>query len=349
MKILVTGGAGFIGSNLVERLLFLKHEVIVVDNFDDFYHVNIKCKNVLDSIQEGCKINKILEYTDKKDKIKNLILECKKENYKLYFDDIRNYAKMEEIFSKETPDIIINLAALAGVNPSINRALEYEDVNVRGMTTLLEICKKMCIKKFIQASSSSVYGNNRKIPYNEEDLVDFPISPYAASKKNCEVFSYPYHHLYNTDIIHLRFFTVYGKRQRPDLAIHKFAKLIDNNKEIPFYGDGSSKRDYTYIEDIVDGIVESVEFLNNNENIYEIINLGNSSPISLGEMVMTLEKTMKKKAKIKYLPMQQGDVDITYADIRKGFNLLRYVPKTDFNVGIKKFIEWFESTKEIDR
>lgn len=347
MRILITGGAGFIGSNLVEKLLFLKHKVIVVDNFDDFYHVNIKCKNVLDSIGQGYKINKILHHHNKEDKIKNLIFESKEKNYRLYFEDIRNYSKMEEILFKEKPEIIINLAALAGVNPSLNRALDYENVNVGGMLTLLEICKKFNIKKFIQASSSSVYGNNKKVPYSEKDTVDFPISPYAASKKNCEIFSYPYHHLYNINIIHLRFFTVYGQRQRPDLAIRKFTNLIYNNEEIPFYGDGTSSRDYTYIEDILDGIVSSIKFLIDNKNIYEIINLGNSNPISLKDMVTTLENALKIKANIKYLPMQPGDVFSTYADITKAWELFKYQPKTNFDSGVEKFIKWFKTTKEV--
>lgn len=349
MKILITGGAGFIGSHLVENLLNLNHNIIVVDNFDDFYDINIKCGNVLDSLEKRYDLNQIIKEDDKVVKINLLIATTESKNYKLYYEDIRNHEKMEEIFYKENPEMIINLAALAGVGPSLERALEYESVNVHGMMILLELCKKYKIKKFIQASSSSVYGNNEKVPFKETDIVDNPISPYAATKKSGEIIGYQYHYLCNINMILLRFFTVYGERQRPDLAIHKFTKLIFENKEIPFYGTGESSRDYTYIRDIIDGIISSVSYLNNNENVYEIFNLGNFRTITLRNMLEIIEKNIGKKAKIKYLDSKPGDVNITFADIRKAREILKYNPKTNFEVGIKRFVEWFDkNNKEAD-
>ena len=207
--------------------------------------------------------------------------------------------------------------------------------------TLWELCKTFKINKFLNASSSSVYGNSNKINFSEIDNVDFPISPYAATKKCSEILGHVYHHLYGLDIIHLRFFTVYGPRQRPDLAIHKFTDLINNNKEIPFFGDGSTSRDYTYIDDIIDGMLKSIHYLESHQKVYEIINLGESEVISLDEMLSTIEENLDKKAQKKSLPMQQGDVQKTNADISKARTLIGYHPTTHFQNGIKKFVEWF--------
>ena len=206
---------------------------------------------------------------------------------------------------------------------------------------LWETCKEFNIKKCICASSSSVYGNNKKWPFSESDAVDEPISPYAATKKCTEILGHVYYSLYNIDMIQLRFFTVYGPRQRPDLAIHKFSKMMMNNEEIPFYGDGSTARDYTFIDDIIDGILKSINYLEANKNVYEILNLGESEVITLNEMVNTLEKNLDKKAIKKYLPLQPGDVQKTNAEISKAMTLIGYKPATSFQNGIKIFVEWF--------
>ncbi|WP_300328463.1 GDP-mannose 4,6-dehydratase [Fusobacterium sp.] len=347
MKILVTGGAGFIGSHLCERLLEEGNKVISIDNFDDFYDFRIKIKNIFEIFKKKDKYSEFLEEMEKKSLDKKEILrEVEKffycDSYRIYYEDIRDSESMEKIFQKERPELIINLAGLAGVRPSIERAKEYIDVNIQGFINLLELCKKYNIKKVIQASSSSVYGNNKKVPFEESDNVDFQISPYAGTKKSCEVLGYIYHHLYNIDMIQLRFFTVFGERQRPDLAIHKFIKAIREDKEIQMYGDGSSARDYTYVGDIVQGIEGSINYLLKNKEVYEIINLGNSNTISLKEMISTIEKLMDKKGNVKEYPKQSGDVDITFANINKARRLINYDPKTEFEEGVRKFIRWSE-------
>ncbi|WHF50707.1 GDP-mannose 4,6-dehydratase [Chryseobacterium gotjawalense] len=337
MNYIITGGSGFIGSHLIEHLLKNGHSVINVDNFDDFYDYKIKIKNTLESVGE------MLEFTfhEKELDVQKLIFETSSKNYQLYYQDIRDKEGLEKIFQKHKIDIVIHLAALAGVRPSIERPLEYEEVNIKGTMNLWELCKDFKIKKFINASSSSVYGNNEKTPFSEEDAVEKPISPYAATKKCVEILGHVYHHLYGIDIIHLRFFTVYGPRQRPDLAIHKFTKLISEDKEIPFYGDGSTARDYTFIEDIIEGIQKSIVYIETHDHVYEIINLGESEVISLDEMVTAIENELEKKALKKNLPMQPGDVIKTSADIEKAKTLIGYQPRTHFQNGIKKFVEWF--------
>ena len=237
--------------------------------------------------------------------------------------------------------MVIHLAALAGVRPSIERPMEYVEVNILGSMNLWELCKDYGIKKFICASSSSVYGNNEKIPFAETDNVDRPISPYAATKKCGEILGHTYHHLYDIDMIQLRFFTVYGPRQRPDLAIHKFAKIISDGEEIPFYGDGTTARDYTFVEDIVDGITKSIVYLENHNKVYEVLNLGENQVVSLKEMLVEIETNLDRKAKLNRLPMQAGDVQKTNADITKAKKMVGYTPKTNFQNGIKKFVEWF--------
>ena len=337
MTYLVTGGSGFIGSHLVEELLKHGHSVINIDNFDDFYDYQMKIKNTLDSVKKSIDF----KFSDKKNDIASLISISKSDLYVLYYQDIRDKEGLEKIFKNHQIDLVIHLAALAGVRPSIERPLEYEEVNVRGTMHLWELCNEFKIKKFVCASSSSVYGNNKKIPFSETDNVDHPISTYAATKKCGEILGHVYHSLYHIDMIQLRFFTVYGPRQRPDLAIYKFTKLISENKEIPFYGDGNTARDYTYIDDVVDGIVKSINYLENNTNVYEIINLGESEVIKLSEMLSVIEQNLDKIATKKILPMQQGDVQKTNADITKARHLLGYEPTTNFQNGTKKFVEWF--------
>lgn len=341
MKILVTGGAGFIGSNLCESLLKKGISVVVIDNFDDFYSHKIKIRNIYESFGKLDEYKKLLNENLAKDEMIKKCMLLSTSRYKLYYKDIRD-KDIDKIFEVEKPDFVINLAGLAGVRPSIERPLEYEDVNIKGYMNILEACKKYGVKKFIQASSSSVYGNNKKVPFEEVDPVDFPISPYAGTKKACEVLGYTYHSLYGIDMFQLRFFTVFGKRQREDLAIHKFVRLIKNDLEIPMYGDGTSARDYTYVEDIVQGIEKSINYLMKNQNVYEILNLGNSHTISLREMIGVIEEVLGKKAKIQEMPKQSGDVDITFANIKKASNLIGYEPKTTFKEGIEKFIKWYE-------
>lgn len=349
MKILITGAAGFIGSHLTEELLKTDNKIIAVDNFDEYYSLDIKCRNVLESIVKKEKINFITSLKTREEKIKHLVLNSSNENYKLYYCDIRNKNELEKIFEKERPEFIINLAGLAGVRPSLEKPLEYEEINVRGTMNILEICKKLGIKKFIQASSSSVYGNNKKAPFKETDIVDFAISPYAATKKSCEVIGHVYYKLYNIDMFQLRFFTVYGERQRPDLAIYKFTKMILEGEKIPFYGDGNTFRDYTYIKDIIHGIQKSIDYLKSNSNVYEIVNLGESHVVSLKEMVEVIENALGIKAKIDKLPMQMGDVEKTYADINKAKALIGYNPSTEFKDGIVKFIDWFKNLNKDQR
>lgn len=337
MNYLVTGGSGFIGSHLIEQLLKNGHSVINIDNFDDFYDYKIKIRNTLESIGN----NSVFEFSDKKSDLTKLEAITQSLNYKIYTGDIRDKNALKAIFEKHSIDLVIHLAALAGVRPSIERPVEYEGVNIKGTMNLWELCKEFNIKKFINASSSSVYGNNEKTPFSETDNVDSPISPYAATKRSVEVIGHVYHNLYNIDSIHLRFFTVYGPRQRPDLAIYKFTKLITEGKEIPFYGEGNTSRDYTYIDDIIDGIIKSIHHIEKNSNVYEVINLGESEVVSLNEMLSTLENTLQKSAIKKNLPMQPGDVLKTNADITKAKTLIGYKPDTKFQNGIKKFVEWF--------
>ena len=339
MNYLVTGGSGFIGSHLIEELLKKGHFVINIDNFDNFYDYKIKIKNTLESV--GLSPN--FDFTNDKEKDIE-ILQSKLVDvalYEFYYQDIRDKKGLETIFQKYKIDMVIHLAALAGVRPSIERPMEYAEVNILGSMNLWELCKDYGIKKFICASSSSVYGNNEKIPFAETDNVDRPISPYAATKKCGEILGHTYHHLYDIDMIQLRFFTVYGPRQRPDLAIHKFAKIISDGGEITFYGDGTTARDYTFVEDIVDGITKSIVYLENHNKVYEVLNLGENQVVSLKEMLVEIETNLDRKAKLNRLPMQAGDVQKTNADITKAKKMVGYTPKTNFQNGIKKFVEWF--------
>lgn len=316
-KYLITGCAGFIGSHLSEYLLEKGHEVVGIDNFDLFYPKSIKDKNL--QISLGF------------------------ETFNFIQADISNPKDWESIPSDI--DCIVHLAAKAGVRPSIEDPEGYIQSNIMGTQVLLSWMAKHKLKNLVFASSSSVYGNNKKIPFSETDNVDFPISPYAYTKKACEEMIYSFHHLYQINSLCLRFFTVYGPRQRPDLAIHKFTRLIYNNKPISVYGDGSTSRDYTYIENTVDGIFKSIEYLNkkHSEPIYEIINLGNNEPVKLSELIELLKEISGKEIITETLPMQPGDVDITYADITKAQKLLNYSTNTSIKEGLKKFIDWYES------
>jgi UDP-glucuronate 4-epimerase len=315
MNVLVTGAAGFIGSHLCERLLADGHHIVGLDNFDPSYDPQVKRKNLA-----AC---------------------AGRKEFNLIEGDIRDTACIDQICAAHMFDIIVHLAARAGVRPSIEDPLGYQDVNVRGTIILLEAAKKHRIKKFIFASSSSVYGNNEKVPFAETDNVDNPISPYAATKKAGELFCQTYSHLYGIDMTCLRLFTVYGPRQRPDLAIHKFTRLIESGKPIPVFGDGSMQRDHTYIGDIIDGIVGAMQACKG----YEIYNLGESRPIRLDVLIQSIENALGKKAIINRLPLQSGDVAITYADVTKAVKVLGYKPKTQLEDGLKKFIEWFRKTQ----
>lgn len=322
---LVTGGAGFIGSNLCDYLLKNNNKIIIIDNFNDFYNPQVKRNNIT-KMKNLMKVNNIAD--------DNLIIEE---------GDIRDIIFLTKVFSLYKIDIVVHLAAMAGVRPSIIDPLLYNEVNMRGTLNLLDLCNKFGINKLIFASSSSVYGNNKKLPFTESDSVDFPISPYAATKKSGELLCHVYSHLYGFNIACLRFFTVYGPRQRPDLAIYKFTESILNGKEISIFGDGATQRDYTYIDDIIQGIDKAITWAGTGTNKYEIFNLGGSSTIMLKYMLQRLELEIGVKATIKYLPMQPGDVTITYANITKSKEVLGYEPLTNFDHGIHKFIKWFKT------
>lgn len=311
--ILVTGAAGFIGSHLCQRLLAGGEGVIGLDNFDPFYDVGVKRANVE---------------------------ECEKcEGFEFLEGDIRDAEFVEGTLKNYEIDAVVHLAAKAGVRGSIEDPVGYADVNVNGTVVMLEVARKRGIDKFVFASSSSVYGNNEKVPFCESDNVDFPISPYAATKKAGELICHTYHHLYGMNIMCLRFFTVYGPRQRPDLAIHKFARLIEAGEAIPVFGDGSMRRDHTYIDDIIDGVVAAMGACEG----FEIYNLGNSTPIRLDELIGEIEKALGKKAIINRLPLQSGDVKQTYADITKAKRGLGYTPQRNLSTGLGDFVEWLRS------
>lgn len=316
LQILVTGGAGFIGSNLADKLLINGHKIVVVDNFNDFYSPQIKEANV--------KIN------------------LDNPNYKLYRGDICDELLLEKVFAENEIDAVVHIAARAGVRASLENPLEYVRTNINGTVNILEKMKKYSIKKIVFASSSSVYGNCDAEKFSEDLKLTEPISPYAATKSACEQFLYTYSKLYDINAVILRLFTVYGPRQRPDLAIRKFIELIEKDEEIPVYGDGTTMRDYTYVDDIVSGFISALDY---DKTPYEIINIGGGSPVTLSEMISTIEKVLGKKAKIKRLENQPGDVTKTISDIQKAKKMLGYTPQTSFEEGIKKFVEWLNSGK----
>lgn len=314
---LITGGAGFIGSSLCEKLIE-NNKIIVLDNFNSFYDVEIKERNISEFIAN--------------------------KNFTLYRNDIRDSVKINEIFNNHKIDVVIHLAAMAGVRPSIENPSLYQEVNCLGTQVILEAMKINGVKNGVFASSSSVYGNCNTVPFKEDMVVDYAISPYAATKKANEVLGHVYHKLYDFNIIMLRFFTVYGPKQRPDLAINKFTRQMLNNEQIAMYGDGKTSRDYTYIEDIIDGITRSINYVEKENKVYEILNLGNSAPVSLIQLIQMLYKITGAKENIDEQPMQPGDVERTYANIGKAKKIIGYEPKTSLEDGLIKFVEWYKTS-----
>lgn len=313
MTILVTGAAGFIGSHLCETLLKDGHRVVGLDNFDPFYDPAVKWSNTRWALDQP--------------------------GYKLEQGDIRDRQLLRQIFTQQPVDVVIHLAAKAGVRPSILHPGEYFDVNVNGTLQILESMAEARVKRLLFASSSSVYGNQAKTPFSETDDVSHPISPYAASKRSGELLAHTYHHLYGMDVACLRLFTVYGPRQRPDLAIHKFAQLALENRPIPLYGDGRTRRDYTFVADIVQGMRQLLELPSWG---YEIFNLGGGRPVTLMDMVRALETALKRSLEVQFMPKQAGDVEQTFADVRKAFQYFGYQPRVDLQEGVKQFTAWLQ-------
>jgi UDP-glucuronate 4-epimerase len=316
-EVLITGGAGFIGSHLVDRLLARGDRVTIIDNFNDFYDPAVKADNIAHHSQNS--------------------------NFKLHRGDIRNTQGVQRIFDESQIDVVVHLAAMAGVRPSLKDPALYMDVNVLGTQRLVDAAVHAKKKPlFIFGSSSSVYGARPDERFYETDKTDRPISPYAASKVAGEGLMYAAHHTSGLPVICLRFFTVFGPRQRPDLAIHKFGDLIYNDKPIEIYGDGKSKRDYTFVDDVVSGIERAAEL---KETEFEIVNLGRSEPVELSHVIECLEKSLGKKAKIEYRPPQLGDVPNTFAGIDKAKQLLGYAPSTSIEQGIDEFVRWYLARK----
>lgn len=313
IEIIVTGGAGFIGSHLVEKLLEDNYAVTVIDNFDPFYPKEVKLKNIASFMN-----NPYVKFIE--------------------LDILNTRDLMEKLTGRY--DVIVHLAAKAGVRPSIQNPTEYQDINVKGTQNMLEFAKQRNIKQFVFASSSSVYGINKNFPWKESDIALNPISPYASTKMSGELLGHVYSHLFGIRFIALRFFTVFGPRQRPDLAIHLFSKKILNGQPINFFGNGSTRRDYTYVADTVQGVFNAIQYT---RTPFEVFNLGNHQTVSLSEMIATLEEVFNKKAIIKHLPEQMGDVPITFADISKAEQLLNYTPRTNFKQGIVNFKNWLET------
>jgi UDP-glucuronate 4-epimerase len=313
MNFLVTGGAGFIGSHVCERLLREGYSVWAYDDLNAFYDPQIKRRNLRD--------------------IQSLAAP-----FKFVRGDVADGARLRALFAEVRFDQVIHLAARAGVRPSLEEPALYQRVNVEGTVRVLEAARLHGVRKLILASSSSVYGVNAKVPFSEGDPIFHPISPYAASKLACEALGHVYHHVYGLDIVMLRFFTVYGPRQRPDLAIHKFARLIRAGKPVPVFGDGSSARDYTWIEDIVDGVLACTR----KEFGYDLFNLGESQTVTLNRLLELLEAALGRKAVVQRHPPQPGDVPVTFADISKAREKLGYNPRTKIEHGIPRFVEWLE-------
>ena len=314
-SILVTGGAGFIGSHLCERLLRLGHRVTIVDSLDDYYTPQLKLAN-LDEVRHAG-------------------------DFEFFPVDIRDSGSLQEVFEKTRPEAVVHLAARAGVRPSLLNPDLYVSVNVHGTLNLLELSRKCGVHRLVFASSSSVYGQANHVPFAEDDPVTKPLSVYGATKIAGESFGFAYSHLYPLSVVCLRIFTAYGPRQRPDLAIRKFAQLIEEGKEVPLFGDGSMQRDYTYIDDVVAAFERALAY----HGSFEIFNLGNSRPVRLDYMVQTLEETLGKKAVREQLPSQPGDMLVTYADLTKSRRLLGYDPKVGFEDGIRRFVEWLRLKK----
>ena len=313
-NILITGGAGFIGSHLVEQLLAEGDWCVsVVDDFNDFYAPELKRANVAAHLDD--------------------------KNYQLFEANICDAETTRKIFAENNFDVIVHLAARAGVRPSLSRPKLYAETNINGTLNLLDLAKDFNVKQFVFGSSSSVYGNNEKVPFSEDDKIFNPISPYAATKAAGELICHTYSHLYDIRTVCLRFFTVYGARQRPDLAIRKFSQLISSGQPIQVFGDGATRRDYTYVEDIIQGIRAAIDY---NASKFEVFNLGESQTVELRELIKLLEENLGKKAVIDWQPTQPGDVSQTFADISKARKLLNYNPQTKIEEGIKKFVGWFK-------
>src|SRR5918998_5264775 len=316
-NVLVTGGAGFIGSHLVARLLAEgQWRVTVLDDFNDFYDPALKRRNVEPHLG--------------------------REGFALREADIRDPAALEGVFEETRFDCIVHLAARAGVRPSLAEPVLYAETNINGTVNLLELARRHGVRQFVFGSSSSVYGENEKVPFAEEDPVNRPISPYAATKAAGELLCHTYSHLFGLRCVALRFFTVYGARQRPDLAIRKFARLISEGKPIPVFGDGTTRRDYTYVDDIIAGVRAAIDY---EATRYEAINLGESRTVELRELIALLERELGREALIDRRPLQPGDVPQTYADISKARRLLGYDPRTQIEEGVGKFVEWFKGQR----
>lgn len=315
MRILVTGGAGFIGSHLCERLIRAGHDVRILDEMNGFYSPAEKWANLAAIRRTGATV--------------------------LYEHDVADESATLHAVEGSGPDAIIHLAARAGVRPSLEQPMLYERANVQGLIAILEASRKTGVKKFVFASSSSIYGIANQVPFSEEDHLNLPISPYAATKIAGEKIAFTYSHLYGLSVVCLRFFTVYGPRQRPDLAIRKFTEMIDTGQPLPVFGDGSSGRDYTYVDDTIQGILAALHY----DCRYEVFNLGNSSPVELLTLIRLIEAALGKKADIQWLPNQPGDVPITFADITKARRVLGYSPRTPLPEGIERFVAWHRARK----
>lgn len=317
-RVLLTGGAGFIGSHMAESLLRQGAELTIVDNLDEFYPPARKRSNLEEIRLAG--------------------------NYEFQELDICSFEVLRELFRRTKPEVVVHLAARAGVRPSIEQPREYERANVAGTVNLLELCREFNVGRFIFGSSSSVYGATSRAPFSEDQVELRPISPYAATKLAGEMLCYTYAHLFALPIVCLRFFTVYGPRQRPDLAIHKFTMLLENNEPLPIFGDGSTGRDYTYVDDIVAGILAAMSLELKSaagEAPFEIFNLGNSHPVKLSELVGLLEVATGRKAARQRRPLQPGDVPLTWADVSKAERMLGYRPATRIEEGLRRFVAWY--------
>ncbi len=314
-SILITGVAGFLGSHLSEALLALGHAVTGIDNFDPFYPEEIKRRNLSSSLAHP--------------------------NFRFHQLDIRNASDLDGL--EGDFDLLIHIAAKAGVLPSVQNPSDYVSVNIAGTLHMLEFMRKRKISKYLFASSSSIYGNSKTTPFAEDSPVNEPISPYALTKRSGELMNYTYHHLYGLDVLNLRLFTLYGPRQRPDLSIHKFAKRIEKGLAVEMYGDGSTARDYTHVRDVVQGFLLGMDYLFSHSDVYEIINIGNHHPVPLRELIRLSFKAWEKPENVIQMPPQAGDVEITYASIEKAQALLGYMPQVSFEDGLRDFVQWYRS------
>jgi UDP-glucuronate 4-epimerase len=319
-RVLLTGGAGFIGSHLAEALLNRGYQLSIIDNLDNFYEPSRKKDNLAQVRRVG--------------------------EFRFFELDICDFGRLREAVRSAQPDIVIHLAARAGVRPSIEQPSLYESVNVAGTVNLLELARELRIKRLIFGSSSSVYGATNRVPFSEDDPVLHPISPYAATKLAGELMAYTYASLYGISVVCLRFFTVYGPRQRPDLAIHKFTALMEAGKPIPVYGDGSMGRDYTYVDDIVAGVLASLEYRFPSAGVpFDVFNLGNSHPVKLAELIEYLEAATGRAAIRDFKPFQPGDVPLTWANVEKSSRLLGYRPQIRIEDGLQKFVAWYRGSR----